>query len=344
MKSEKFKGNYCLVSKYRTELMGLAIILIMFCHLDVTQRLNGIKVSVVAKLLQSFTVGVDMFMFLSGVGLFYAYSRRRQTYFSFEKKRLCRTIPKYLIIGGFTYLVYDICFKHLGIKKMLSDLLFISWFKEGITRYWYIFAINVFYLIFPLLYYFIQKNTHNRLLILFLFCTSWIIIIEFLCQNNTMLDHFRIALERLPIFVFGIYCGELSYKGKRISEIGVNILLLFGYAAFILFKLIIPDPFYMYLYYPVRGFLAVSLMITVIILMEYSKYKYPTINESLETILKWFGSFTLELYLLHQSYMILFESPYKPIMYLFVAFILPVITVWILQMIKWRLIVTKSGS
>ena len=42
--------------------------------------------------------------------------------------------------------------------------------------------------------------------------------------------------------------------------------------------------------------------------------------------LGWLGSLTYELYLLHQSYLILFEFPYKLPAYLTAAFVLPTVT------------------
>ena len=86
------KPNYNLISKYRTVLMGIAIILIMFCHMDVAQTHNDIPSTSLARALHFFTVGVDVFLFLSGVGLYYSYTKKKQSYGEFEKKRLVRMI------------------------------------------------------------------------------------------------------------------------------------------------------------------------------------------------------------------------------------------------------------
>ncbi len=63
MRTEGFKSDCSLLSKYRTVLMGLAIILIMFCHVDVAQRHNEAPITRLATVLQTFTVGVDIFLF-----------------------------------------------------------------------------------------------------------------------------------------------------------------------------------------------------------------------------------------------------------------------------------------
>lgn len=62
--------KYNILSKYRTELMGIAILWVMFFHLsiDINNRiLNLIK-----------TIGyggVDIFLMISGLGLYYAYKK-----------------------------------------------------------------------------------------------------------------------------------------------------------------------------------------------------------------------------------------------------------------------------
>lgn len=100
MNNSEYKPDYSLISKYRAVLMGLAIILIMFCHMDIAQEHNGVSATSLAKALHLFTVGVDIFLFLSGVGLYYSYTKGKQPYVKFEKKRLIRILPYYAVIGG----------------------------------------------------------------------------------------------------------------------------------------------------------------------------------------------------------------------------------------------------
>ena len=45
--------SYTLISKYRAVLMGIAIIAVMFCHLDVAQKNHDIPVTTLASLLQT---------------------------------------------------------------------------------------------------------------------------------------------------------------------------------------------------------------------------------------------------------------------------------------------------
>ncbi len=172
MSSEHKSINFSLISKYRAALMGAAIIMIMFCHLDTAQTRNGLEITRLAKLLHTNTVGVDIFMFLSGVGLYYSFSNKQQSYLQFEKRRLKRVIPLYILIAGITYLLYDLIINRLSFWKFLRDLTFISWFRDGSTLYWYILAISVFYLLFPLLYRMIHSGRHGALKTA-VFCVLW---------------------------------------------------------------------------------------------------------------------------------------------------------------------------
>jgi peptidoglycan/LPS O-acetylase OafA/YrhL len=327
------KLNYSLISKYRTVLMGIAIILIMFCHMDVAQGNNGVPVTSVARALHIFTVGVDIFMFLSGFGLYYSYTKSKPSYREFESKRLIRILPKYLIIGGATYAIYDLILHQFGFFQFLSDLTFVSWIRGESTKYWYILAIIVFYLIFPALFRFVYSGKHGLQKIIG-FSLCWWIVEELLSEHIAAVGNFRIALARLPIFIIGIYCGSLSYEKKELKKSFIAMMLVFGYLLFIVMKITALKPIAEYFYYPGRAALAVSIMITVIGLLEMFEKYIPCLQRTLIKVLGWFGGITLELYLLHQSYMILLEYPYKLTTYPIAAFILPTLTAAAIDVVR----------
>lgn len=57
------------VSLYRTQLMGIAAILIVLCHAS----LYGVQMcSVLSTILNIGNIGVDVFLFLSGMGCYYS--------------------------------------------------------------------------------------------------------------------------------------------------------------------------------------------------------------------------------------------------------------------------------
>lgn len=252
---------------------------------------------------------------------------------AFEKKRILRLFSLYFMIAGITYFISDLVIYHLGFGKFFRDLFFVSWFTEASTKYWYILAIALFYLIFPLLYYFIY-NGAMALTKTVLFCICWWICIEVICYFIPAVSHFRIALERLPIFIFGIYCGKLSYDKVKLDRVLITLIAIWGYFLFAFLKAPIIKNLAEPLYYPMRAFLSLSIIVTAIFIFEWLESKMKTVYGMLIVICSWFGSVTLELYLLHQSYMILFDFPYKALYYCIVAFCLPTVTAALITIIK----------
>lgn len=183
----------------------------------------------------------------------------------------------------------------------------------------------VFYLLFPALFWFIHRGRYG-LTKTILFSTCWWTLIEVLCELIPAVVPFRIVLSRLSVFVIGIYFGKLSYQKNRINIRTIVLLLISGYVLFVVLKMPIVKPIADYFYYPVRAMLAISIMATVFLMMEIMERKISGIYSGVQILLTWFGGLTLELYLLHQSYMILFEFPYKITTYLIAAFVLPMIT------------------
>ena len=276
--------DFSLISKHRSVLMGTAILLIMFCHLDVAQRHNRADITRLALILQTGSVGVDIFLFLSGVGLYYSYTKHKLPYLSFEKKRMLRLLPAYCIIGGLTYLIYDILMQHYSVWRFLSDFFFVSWPCRGSTRYWYIIAITVLYFLFPLLYRLIHGGK-NRLIPLLLFCVLWWFAGETICLKYNSISTFRMAISRLPIFSFGIFCGALAFQKKKVNKYLLLPFVFSGFISLIVLRKLIPQPFYTYLYYPVRALLALSIIATVILAMEHMEKKIPWMNKSFTVVL-----------------------------------------------------------
>ena len=61
------------LSRYRTELMGLSAVLILVCHVYAYVELPG----VMRDMLSLCNIGVDLFLFLSGMGIWYSLSNKK---------------------------------------------------------------------------------------------------------------------------------------------------------------------------------------------------------------------------------------------------------------------------
>ena len=74
--------------------------------------------------------GVEIFLFLSGMGLFYSLSGDPRLS-EFYRKRLTRILPAYLVLGGAGWLILDILLRKTGWLRFLLDFSTLSFWTEG---------------------------------------------------------------------------------------------------------------------------------------------------------------------------------------------------------------------
>lgn len=140
------------LTAYRSELFEIATLMIVLCH----------SVSIVpfpdtlATLISYGTMGVNIFLFLSGVGLYYSMKNNGDC-LEFYKKRFIRVVIPYLFIAGLWYGIrYLICEKG-NIVQFLYELSTLSFWKEH-KGAWYVAAIIPIYIIYPLLFRWLEKG------------------------------------------------------------------------------------------------------------------------------------------------------------------------------------------
>lgn len=142
-----------IISKYRGELMGVAILLVLWYHI-----FTGTGSSIIPGLSSIGYFGVDIFLFLSGIGLCYGYGKYKSVV-QFYKRRVLRIYPTYLtaiIIGALlttSFSIVDIIIKSVCVGYFLP--------VYGMSSFdWYVPTIILFYLIFPILY----RLNYNKLM------------------------------------------------------------------------------------------------------------------------------------------------------------------------------------
>lgn len=183
------------ISVYRSELMGWSVLWIMMLHFTFNQ------IAPLGFVAQYGFAGVDIFMLVSGLGLYYSLSKRK-TILLFYKKRLLRIFPTYYVLG----FVSSLLFCHDTIFEYLFRYSTIGFWTGGIYWEWYIPSIIMLYLISPFL-----KNMFDRrmIMILFVLCISILIIAYLLIDKGHIIDrtHF-FFLYRIPEFIFGMTCSH----------------------------------------------------------------------------------------------------------------------------------------
>ena len=232
--------TFDIFSKYRSELFGISIILIMMFHYFHT-IIKAIEPGS-TKFLISYiycrvlsSVGVEVFLFLSGMGLYFSYTKNKDTG-AFLRKRFIRVLIPYLIYGTVIWFITDCVVNDRPITRYFYDLSLFSFWISGEKRLWFISAIVIFYIFFPLFYELVtskHSTLNTGLFILLLIGAMYVSGVE----KPKQFDLTEIALTRLPIFIFGIYIGKMVYDKAKIKPwhiaVAVCTVLLRAFDAFI---------------------------------------------------------------------------------------------------------------
>ena len=179
------------ISTYRSELMGWAILWIMALHFTFTQ------IKPLGFLAQYGFAGVDIFIFVSGFGLFYSLEKNSHI-IPFYRKRFLRIFPTYYFLGIFA----SILLYHDNAITYLFRYTTIGFWTGGVYGEWYIPSIVFLYLLTP----FIKKLYDRRLFIIIILFVCLCLIISYIIVANNYINkgepHFFL-LYRIPSFIFG---------------------------------------------------------------------------------------------------------------------------------------------
>ena len=209
------------LSKYRTPLMGLAALMIIICHAPQYGVTMPITIS---SLLQRGGLGVDIFLFLSGLGCYYSLSKGvalRQWYY----KRFIRIFVPYLFIQ-IPFWIWKLCNGVFSFSKELMVFSTIDFWLNH-TGAWYIALLIPLYSLTPLIYMCLQLG--NRIFLAGLMVVVLIIV----CMLNidtfngapyAICNNLQWAFGRVPSFIIGMAAAPLIKRGMKI-HVGVLIIL-----------------------------------------------------------------------------------------------------------------------
>ncbi len=196
-----------LVSRHRSALMAFAIFAILFTHAGVS-----FGSSAADRFCLMGQSGVDLFFFLSGFGLYFS-SLKRQSFGHFYLKRFVRIYPAFLVIllirllAGHTF-TWDLFFEEA------STLGFWMPYQKVRVFGWFVSAILLLYLIFPLYIRFFRRRP---LVATLLACLVGIALTgaygyKALVLSRGWSNSYILFFARIPAFFIGVYCGRLSRK------------------------------------------------------------------------------------------------------------------------------------
>lgn len=278
------------ISRNRTELMGLAILMIMLCHNSLIFNANFNHIN---DILRTFLqIGVDIFFMLSGLGCYYSMGKSR-TSLIFYKKRIVRILPTYLFI----ITIYGI-FSCLILKNNILEYLYkyslISFFLDGNLSEWFVAAILILYLFFPLLYQLINKRKFLFYFLGFIILILSFIISLFWSKESSFYVVNEIFIARIPIFLVGICIGNILYNNKDVNLNNVSLIIMLV-TSVILY--VVNYNCNLLNMLTITKYIFIPIVISLTVLLNFDSCN------SFEKASKFLGSITLEIYLIHEKLM-----------------------------------------
>lgn len=211
------------ISKYRSIIMGMATILIVLCH--TTFSIHGFCGEIYRIYIKQFMqCGVDIFFLISGLGCYFSFSNNPSVQ-RFYFKRMIRIMIPYLLFI-LIYGTFIVFLKNKSIIIFLYEYSIINFFCSGYLSNWFIGAILVLYLLFPLLYKIVRFS--RRLMIMISIIILVILLIPFwsFSPNNIKIIR-ELFLVRIPVFLIGIVFGDYIYKKKEPAKRIIILVLVF---------------------------------------------------------------------------------------------------------------------
>ena len=217
-----------LLSKYRTPLMGFAAIMIIAIH---ALNYGVIMPSFIYRIFGRGYLGVDLFLFLSGIGCFYSLSKNAIGKGMWYKKRFLRIFIPYALMQV-PFWIYQMC---VGTFQFGEQMLVFStigfWLKH--IGAWYVALLIPLYLITPPICEYLLKGCRLVKAVLL------IVLLHVACSIDIsgtsgiiydVLENIQWAFSRVPSFIMGIYMAPYVKNNICINGLSAIIVavVLFG--------------------------------------------------------------------------------------------------------------------
>lgn len=203
-----------LISKYRKQIMAVGMIWLALFHMWVAFDNKALKFVINT----CGYAGVDIFMFLSGFGLYFSY-KKDSNYWNFLKKRIIKIFPYNIIICFITMILMNKDF-----WPTLGDALGLSLFFRIDLSGWYTSLMLVLYLLTPLYIKLFIK--HPKLVY-----TLVLIPLAIICgyHENITYTVFSYKWFRIAIYITGIAFAYMYDNKKKCHEYIWLILFFVGW-------------------------------------------------------------------------------------------------------------------
>jgi peptidoglycan/LPS O-acetylase OafA/YrhL len=302
-----------LIRRHRTEIMGIAILWIVLYHSSIDFGSKSYSILPSAIKLIGYG-GVDLFFFLSGFGLVFGWLKQEYKVSDFYKKRLLRIVPTYWVALLISLLPSLILIKDFKSREFMADILGLGFLTSKSYNFWFVPAIIICYLVFPFLFYFVNRFAAKKKLLNNFF--SMLCLATFLpliiCAIASLTNKYQLLIffVRLPSFIIGILIGYSYFENKvedsqdlGMNNLNIAVILITSAGALIAIKSLIHDAVswrYGVLWYP---FVFLTFPLCLVIAYLFDRFNSLFLKffgfRIIKKFLTFCGSYSFEIYLSH---------------------------------------------
>lgn len=270
------------ISEIRTELMGLSAILILICHSVAYIEMPR----VLHYSLSLGNIGVDLFLFLSGMGMWYSLSKMhmggvKQWY---TDRYIKLFVPYLVIVLPLNAIEYVMgLYEGQDIWNYLFGLTTLRFFVSHDAP-WFIAALLPLYLLAPLFNNLIKMYQWKATLMMIVMLYATLLIPTTFSSEmlNNVISNIQFVAVRATCFVLGMGMGQAVKEEEKINLLWILLLTVVGLFAVALTRHLVYGYF----------FFTLPLLVVLCKLVEYS-------GDWLRISAGFMGKISLESYLLN---------------------------------------------
>ena len=205
-----------IIRKYRSYLMGIAIILIMIYHMTESGNTtwNSIK--------GYGDFGVNIFYFVSGFGIYYAW-RKNQDTVMFYFRRFIR-VGVIALPVTFVWCLPQVITGRISLAEFVIKLTTLQFWVDGNLLHWYISGLVFFYLITPLWMRWFDREKRRTLWVTAV-CLISIIVFS---RIFSVLYKYILFIDRAPCYFIGLMIGERSKSNLGMKKVELGAITGMG--------------------------------------------------------------------------------------------------------------------
>ena len=290
------------ISRYRGELMGAAMLFIILFHVGLarTDPFYGLR--------RCGNVGVDIFLFLSGVGLWFSWTKNPSLR-HFYTRRLVRIYPAWILAACAFYIPLYLHSHGGGYSRNLFDLIAniaVGWsfWRMDDLSFWYIPATLALYLVAPFYMRLIIRHPIYRWIPMV--CILWCIIVQWVGPIHHAVGHLEIFWSRVPVFLIGVNFGAPVQRKERLDGASIWMIILLFLSTFgttLYLEQITHGRFPLY----VERMIYIPFTVTSILMLNRVFRRTP---KWFNRAFKFVGALSLEAYLIHLHFVMVYIEPH----------------------------------